>query len=157
MPTKLIVSLLAVAGLGSVLLGGASAATVPNPCMLVPSSAIATAFGGTAPAGVKSTRPDGKGTQTLCSFTKGVAKLQIIVAPHQASGGSGGVPGMVKTEPKGFGPGAEYVYDTNPHFTFASLDFTKAGLDVEVYGNGKLSNSAMIALGHKVYTAITSS
>jgi hypothetical protein len=156
MRSKPIVSLLGAAGLGGALLAGANAAAVPNPCTLVPSAAIASAFGGTAaPSGARSTRPDGKVSQTLCTFSKGDAKLQIMIAPHQVSGGSGGAPGMVVTHPSRLGSSGAFYYDTNPHFAFGNVSFTKAGLDVSVYDNGKLANAAMLALGRKVYAAIT--
>src|SRR5438132_4050242 len=87
--------------LAAVLAAGAvpsgSAATVPNPCNIVPTSVISSSvgFSGAALKGKVSTRPDGMFKQTLCTFTKGGAKLEIYIAPHQPSGGSGGPPGMV--------------------------------------------------------------
>jgi hypothetical protein len=132
----------------------ASAAPVPNPCTIVSGSAIAPLFGGKAIAGTRSTRPDGAVKQSVCTFTQGAVKLQILVSPHQPSGGFGGPPGMVVTKPPGLGQGATFAYDTNPKYQFANATFTKGGFDGGVWDNGKLPNAAVLKLAKSVYAAL---
>lgn len=134
--------------------GAASAAPVPNPCTIVSASAIAPLFGGKAIVGARSTRPDGAVKQSLCTFTQGAVKLQILVSPHQPSGGFGGPPGMVVTKPAGLGVGATFAYDTNPKYQFANATFTKGALDAGVWDNGKLPNAAVLKLAKSVYAAL---
>jgi hypothetical protein len=151
-------AVLAVAGASALVAGAAAGgAPVPNPCKLLPGSTIAAAVGlkGTALSGKLSKRPDGATKQTLCTFTHGAAKLQIYVAPHQASGGSGGPPGMVVTKPAGLGAGATFAYDVNPKFAFANVFFTKHGLDAGVWDNGKFPKGKILSLGRKVYAALS--
>jgi hypothetical protein len=135
---------------------GASAAKVPNPCSLVPASEVTATMGvkGATLVGKLSTRPDGAVKQTLCTYTRGAATLEIQIAPHQTSGGYGGPPGMVITHPSGFGAGDTFAYGTNPKFLFANMSFTKGGFDAGVYDNGKYANADVLALAHKVYAAI---
>jgi hypothetical protein len=138
------------------LTAGASAAKVPNPCTVVSASTVSSAVGdkGAMLVGKLSTRPGGLVKQTLCTYTQGAATLQIIIAPHVQSGGSGGPPGMVLTHPSGFGAGDSFAYGTNPHFLFATMSFTKAGLDGTVYSNGKYPRDDILALARRVYAAI---
>jgi hypothetical protein len=147
-----------VLGAGAVLAGllaaVAPAAAVPNPCTIVPGSAIAPLFGGTAPTGKRSTRPDGLLKQSLCTFSRAGAKLQIYVSPHQASGGSGGPPGTVVTKPTGLGPAATFAYDLNPKYEFANAYFTKGAFDAGVWNNGKLPKGDILSLARRVYAAL---
>jgi hypothetical protein len=144
----------AAAVLAGLLAAAADAAAVPNPCAIVPGSAIAPLFGGSAPTGKRSTRPDGAVKQSLCTFTRAGAELQIYVSPHQASGGSGGPPGMVITKPAGLGPAATFVYDLNPKYEFANAYFTKGAFDAGVWNNGKLPKGDILSLAKQVYAAL---
>jgi hypothetical protein len=130
--------------------------TVPDPCTLVPGGTVATTVGlkGVTLVGKVSTRPDNAVKQTLCTFTRGAAKLEILVAPHQPSGGFGGPPGMVVTKPAGLGTGAMFVYDLNPQYAFASASFTKGAIDGGVWDNGKFPHADVLALAHQVYAAL---
>jgi hypothetical protein len=131
-------------------------ANVPNPCTILalPVVSSTVGLGGVTLHGVRSTRPDGRLTQALCTFTHGTAKLEIYVAPHQPSGGSGGPPGMVITKPSGLGVGATFAYDANPHFSFANAFFSKGAFDAGVWDNGKLPNGDILALARSVYKAL---
>ena len=135
--------------------GGAGAAAVPNPCTLVSPAVVSSTVGlSSTLSGKLSTRPDGKVKQSLCTFTHGAATLEIVVAPHQPSGGYGGPPGMVMTHPSGLGTGATFAYGTNPRFLFANASFTKGSLDGGVYDNGKLPTADILSLAKIVYKAL---
>ena len=71
---------------------GALGAAVPNPCKLVPAATVASTLKlkGPAPSGKLTTRADGAVKQDVCTFAIAGKQLQIDVAPHQVSGGSGG-------------------------------------------------------------------
>ena len=131
----------------------AGAASVPNPCTLVPAATLSSAVGlkGVVLKGKVSTRPDGAAKQTLCTFKHGAAVLEIYIAPHQPSGGSGGPPGMVITKPAGLGVGATFAYDQNPKYEFANAAFTKGGFDAGVWDNGKLPAAEILGLARIVY------
>ena len=135
---------------------GASAATVPNPCTILPGSTISGTVGlkGVTLQGKVSTRPDGPVKQSLCTFKHAGATLEIMIAPHEASGGSGGPPGMVITKPSGLGTGATFVHDENPAYTFANAYFTKGNFDAGVWDNGKLPNADILTLARKLYAQL---
>ena len=80
--------------------------------------------------------------------------LEIMIAPHQTSGGSGGPPGMVIQKPSGLGTGATFAYDTNPKYEFANASFTKGGFDAGVWDNGKYPNADILSLARLVYKAL---
>lgn len=134
----------------------ASAATVPNPCKLVAPVTIASTLGlkDVTLKGTLSTRPDGAVKQSLCTFTQGTTKIEIMVAPHQTSGGSGGPPGMKKLLPSGLGSAATDYYDTTPPYTFANVSFTKADIDASAYDSGTLPNNLVVNLARLVYKAL---
>ena len=134
----------------------ALAATVPNPCKLLSPATIASTVGlkGVTLTGILSTRPDGAVKQSLCTFTHGTTKIEIMVAPHQPSGGSGGPPGMHKLLPSGLGSGATDYYDTTPPYTFANVSFTKGNLDATAYDSGTLPNDLVVELARLVYKAL---
>jgi hypothetical protein len=140
----------------AVVASGAAGAATPNPCSLVPGATVASTLGlkGVTLSGKLSTRPDGKVKQSVCTYTNGKTSVQIDVAPHQPSGGSGGPPGMVRGVVSGLGPGAMFFYGTNPHFLFASVSFTKGGYDVGVYNNGTVPHQDVPLLAKLVYAAI---
>ena len=142
--------------LGGLLAAVAGATAVPNPCTIVSSSAIAPLFGGTEPPGKRSTRPSGAVKQSLCTFSRGGAVLEIYIGPHQPSGGSGGPPGMVVTKPAGLGHGATFAYDLNPKYAFANAYFTKGAFDAGVWDNGKLRKGDVLSLARAVYAALRS-
>ena len=132
------------------------AAPVPNPCKVVPFSTISTSVGlqGASLVGKLSTRPDGTLKQTLCTFKHDAAALEIYVAPHQQSGGSGGPPGMVLSKPTGLGAGATFAYDQDPKYEFANASFTKGAFDAGVWDNGKFPAADVLALARIVYKAL---
>jgi hypothetical protein len=134
----------------------AAAPTVPNPCTLLAAPLLSSAVGlsGVTLHSARSTRPDGKFRQALCTFTHGAAKLEISIAPHQPPGGYGGPPGMVVTKPSGLGLGATFIYDVNPRYSFASAAFTKGGFDAGVWDNGKLPNADILTLARTVYKTL---
>jgi hypothetical protein len=139
----------ACAAAASTLAGTAAGAKTPNPCTLVPIGTLGSTVGLTSP-GKLSTRPDGRVKQTLCTFTKGATMLEIYVALHQPSGGSGGPPGMVISRPAGIG-GGTFATDSNPKFAFANAFFTKGKLDAGVWDNGKVPAAKVLALARIVY------
>ncbi len=136
--------------------GAVAAGAVPNPCTIVSVSAVSSAAGlkGVVLHGSRSTRPDGAVKQSICTFKHGPATLEIYIAPHQPSGGSGGPPGMVLTRPAGLGSGASFAYDLNPKFQFANVSFTKSGFDAGVWDNGKYPSGDVLALARLVYKAL---
>jgi hypothetical protein len=148
-----------VAGTVWVVLGAAAAsgATVPNPCTLVSASAVASSLGleGAPLTGVLSKRADGPVKQSLCTYTHGTTKIQVQVAPHIPSGGSGGgVPGMKETTPAGLGSTAHEFYDTNPKFAFTNVQFTKGSFDAGVYDSGTIPNARIVALAKILYKSL---
>ena len=134
----------------------AAGAAVPNPCTVVASGTVATTMGlkGVTLSGKLTTRPDGRVKQSVCTYTVGKNTIQIDLAPHQQSGGSGGPPGMVLLKLTGLGPGATYAYDTNPKFEFASVSFTKGAIDAGIYENGSLPRADVPALARILYKAL---
>jgi hypothetical protein len=154
---KFVLFVLVSVGFGAAwIASAASAATVPNPCKIVPAGTVVSAVGlkGVSLEGKISTRPDGLAKQTLCTFKHGAALLEIYVAPHQQSGGSGGPPGMVIAKPSGLGSGATFAYDVNPKYAFANASFTKGALDAGVWDNGKFPSADILALARLVYKAL---
>jgi hypothetical protein len=141
------VALLAVpAAVGRV--GDASA--LPNPCKLVPVSAINKAFG--LPAATHTTGTLKQGQVAICVYTHGAAKLQVEVAPKAyGSNGYGGPPGMVVSKPAGFGPGARFLTDTNPKYAFSSLSFVKGAYWGDIWANGKVPSARVLALARVLY------
>jgi len=135
---------------------GASGAATPNPCTLVPAGTVASTVGlkGVTLTGKLSTRADGAVKQSVCTYAHGKATIQIDVAPHQTSGGSGGPPGMVKGTVTGLGTGATFFYGTNPKFLFATVSFTKGGFDASVYNNGTVPHEDVPTLAKLVYKAL---
>lgn len=135
----------------------ASATAVPNPCTIVPVATVASTLGltGVSLKGKLSTRPDGRVRQSLCTFTHAATKIEILIAPHQPVGGSGGgLPGMVTATPSGLGSAAHDYYDTEPKYAFANVEFTKGSFDAGAYDSGPIPNSDMVALARLVYTAL---
>jgi hypothetical protein len=147
---------LAAAVLAGATAAGALGGAVPNPCTIVPSGTVASTVGlkGVSLVGKLSTRPDGAVKQSLCTFSRDGATLEILIAPHQPSGGSGGPPGMVMTKPSGLGAGATFAYDTNPKYLFANASFTKGSIDAGVWDNGKFPHGDVLELARKVYAAL---
>ncbi len=135
----------------------ASAATVPNPCQLVSVATVASTIGlkGVPLAGKLSTRPDGRVTQSLCTFSHGGTTIEILIAPHQTSGGSGGgAPGMQTAKPSGLGSAASDYYDARLQYAFANVEFTKGAFDAGAYDHGTISNDRMVALARLLYNAL---
>ena len=125
-------------------------AALPNPCTVVPASAIDAALGL-----AKTAHPVGtlkQGQAEICAYTHGAAKLQVEVAPKAyGNGGYGGPPGMVVSTPSGFGHGARLLTDKNPKFAFTSLSFFKGAFWGDVWANGKVSSARVLTLGHVLY------
>jgi hypothetical protein len=143
---------------GIVAVAGARAAAVPNPCALVPAATVASTVGlkGVMLKGKLSTRPDNGVKQSLCTYKHGSTAIEILVAPHQQSGGSGGPPGMKHVKVSGLGASATDFYDTNPKFAFANVAFTKGELDAGAYASGVIANAKIVALARVVYKALPS-
>jgi hypothetical protein len=143
-------------GLAVTSFSAASPVTVPNPCTLVSAATVAATVGltGVTLTGKSSERPDGPVKQSVCSYTHGSTLIQILVAPHQPSGGSSGPPGMKTGAARGLGTGAVNFYDTSPQYAFANISFTKAGLDGGARDTGTLPDSKILALARLVYKAL---
>ena len=125
-------------------------AALPNPCKIVPSSAINTALGLPKTAHTVGTLKQGQ--VEMCVYTHAGAKLQVEVAPKAyGSGGYGGPPGMVASKPAGFGPGARFITDTNPKYAFSTLTFVKGAFWADVWANGKVPSARVLALARVLY------
>jgi hypothetical protein len=137
-------------GLLAVSVAVGRAAALPNPCKLVPASAINKALG--LPAATHTVGTLKQGQVAMCVYTHGAAKLQVEVAPKAYdSGGYGGAPGMVVSKPAGFGPGARFTTDTNPKYAFSTLTFVKGAFWGDVWANGKVPSARVPALARVLY------
>jgi len=129
------------------------AAALPNPCTVVPASAINKALG--LPAATHTTGTLKQGQLAMCVYTHGGARLQVEVAPKAyGSGGYGGPPGMVVSKPAGFGPGARFIIDTNPKYAFSTLSFVKGAFWGDIWANGKVPSARVLALARVLYAKL---
>lgn len=125
-------------------------AALPNPCTVVPASAINKALG--LPAATHTAGTLKQGQVAICVYTHGAAKLQVEVAPKAyGSGGYGRPPGMVVSKPAGFGPGARFTTDTNPKYAFLTLTFVKGAFWGDVWANGKIPSARVPALARVLH------
>ena len=128
-------------------------AALPNPCKIVPISAINTALG--LPKTAHTVGALKQGQLEMCVYTHAGAKLQVEVAPKAyGSGGSGGPPGMVTTTPAGFGTGARFITDTNPKYAFSTVTFVKGAFWGDVWANGKVPSARVLTLARAFYKAL---
>ena len=137
-------------GLLAVSVAVGRAAALPNPCRIVPVSAINTALGLPKTAHTVGTLKQGQ--VEMCVYTHAGAKLQVEVAPKAyGSGGYGGPPGMVVSKPKGFGTGARFITDKNPKYAFSTITFVKGAFWADVWANGKVPPARVLALARVLY------
>jgi hypothetical protein len=131
--------------------------TYPNPYTVAP-AAVAKAFGtSAAPTGARTSEPGGAAAKTLplCTFSRGSTMVKITVGPAaEASGGSGGVPGMKIVKPTGLGSTASMAYDHSARFDFTEVTFVKGPYWLSVWANGGVSTAKTLALAKAVYSAV---
>ncbi len=130
-----LVTILALAGLlGSVGVSGAAATAMPNPCQILPSTAI-TAVLGSSTVGKLSTQGTGSFKETVCTFTKGSGKLELSVgAAIIADGGFGG-PATVSRADSAYGPHGHLSYDISAPYIYATVSFVKGPYYASVWSN----------------------
>src|SRR5260221_14735634 len=93
--------------LAAAVVGVGRAAALPNPCTVVPASAINKAFG--LPTTTHTTGKLKQGQLAMCVYAHGAAKLQVEVAPKAyGSGGYGGRLGGGGGETRGVCAGGRF-------------------------------------------------
>lgn len=121
--------------------------TLPDPCVLAPANLTAPALGvKVAPKGRLSETTVDRVTQDKCAWRHANMTLFVAVTPYQASGGSGGVTGMVfERRPAGLGPQGWFVYGRNLKCLFSDASFAKAGHSVTLHSHGPDSPGSVLA------------
>ena len=137
----------------SALTAGAASIASPNPCKAVAAGVITTALGGAATGKLTSQNANGS-KLSICTYTRGVVKLEVEIGPKAiASGGFGGPPGMKIKADAALGPDGKLFYDTSAKYEFANATFTKGSFFGEVWSN-KLPIAKVIPVAKSLYAAL---
>lgn len=129
-----------------------TAAGTPNPCTIIPSTAISAAFGSTT--GTPSTQHYGASTIVdVCTFKQGSDKLEIDIGPAIAGEGGFGGPATVSKADPAFGSRGHLAYGLTAPYVYATVSFIKGAYYGSVWSNSA-SASKVESLATRLYKAL---
>jgi hypothetical protein len=129
-----------------------TATSTPNPCTIIPATAISAAFGSTT--GTPSTQHDGPSVVIdVCTFKQGSDKLEIDIGPAIAGEGGFGGPATVSKADPSFGSRGHLAYGLTAPYIYATVSFIKGAYYGSIWSNSA-SASKVEGLATRLYKAL---